>query len=652
MISRRPNIQDNLLKLLLIFAISGGVIALILIFIAPSMERNAWFLGYSKPRILLGVIILAVLVILGIITGRSFSSPNYLEPFNHWLDHKASFPAWLLTLSTLHVLAIFSGGALLYLRYTGGVFFSTLLSPRLDNVVSTIVAVLSRSEPLLIWIIFLFALSLFFLAVKYTPIYIQKGFFDWPTIYKILLFYLMVPVTLFHWVILYFQLYVFIAIPHWFWKFYTKPSQSDHLFIYIFLLSLAISAAIWLKPRHAYFYLALLVLLGYLLQIGFGFIEGGGFEALRVNFIEKGHHGYAQFACTEPNLVEFIQEYDTIALNDSFFMTKPPGVVSFYIVLQKVIQQISPLDNFDARYSQLTTIMAFAFPMLAALVLLPLYHFSKKYLPPEDAILPGLMFIVIPAVVLTPLYLDQELYPLLFMTCLIGITNTISRRSMKWAFGTGAGIYFVLFFSFSLLPLIPLSATWIWTDYLLNRKCKTFKNTLFLSLGLTAGFLLGHLAFLVFLDYDIIVRYSNALAQHRLHKEYLSGFHQIKDAIYLNNIEAAAWLGFPFVILLLASFVRTGINFLSKQTNKLNILMAASFITFTALNIFGQTRSEVARLWIFMMPLASLFTADEIRIIFKNPLRSKNNWNLTGFLLIISLQLITIFMTFKYQDLD
>jgi hypothetical protein len=56
--------------------------------------------------------------------------------------------------------------------------------------------------------------------------------------------------------------------------------------------------------------LGFLVLLGALLQLGFGFMDGKGFESLRENYTGTMHRVYAEMAADDPDLLPVITDYE------------------------------------------------------------------------------------------------------------------------------------------------------------------------------------------------------------------------------------------------------------------------------------------------------------------------------------------------------
>ena len=95
-------------------------------------------------------------------------------------------------------------------------------------------------------------------------------------------------------------------------------------------------------------------------------------------------------------------------------------------------------------------------------------------------------------------------------------------------------------------------------------------------------------------------------------------------------------------LLFISRLVRSGYAFLQRRASSLDGLMAAFMVTYLALGLLGQTRGEVQRLWLFMVPLVCLFVAEETQTLFK---RREG-----GMVLVVCLQLVTLFLTAKFQD--
>ena len=79
-----------------------------------------------------------------------------------------------------------------------------------------------------------------------------------------------------------------------------------------------------------------------------------------------------------------------------------------------------------------------------------------------------------------------------------------------------------------------------------------------------------------------------------------------------------------------------------RRVKALTILLAVFLVLYLVLNVAGQTRSEVGRLWLFLVPLIMVFITPVIKDIFTSTKR--------GVYFIIALQFISTFIMFIYQD--
>ena len=110
----------------------------------------------------------------------------------------------------------------------------------------------------------------------------------------------------------------------------------------------------------------------------------------------------------------------------------------------------------------------------------------------------------------------------------------------------------------------------------------------------------------------------------------------------LNNVDYMSSIGFPVALLAIVYSIRTIFLFLKKRYSLLNTLTLAFIVTYLALLIAGQTRGEVARLWIFFNPLIAILAVAESFKFFKQSI-----YNIP---FIISLELITTIFIFKFQN--
>lgn len=620
------------LKLSLLLTLIEGILAEVFLFWIPSEKENALFWGFSISRLLVGASVFTFLLLLGYLTFLAWLQNDWLEKCCLWLDEKLSPGNRLLYLCVTLTFLFVTGLALCLLFY----------SPLAQNM-HHMTPVFFRFQSIFIWGLGIFIQSVILLRLTYAQIFRQKDFYNPVKIIHTLLILLVISCTAFYWAILVFQDALFVAIEGWFWQFHAKSfSLNDLIFVVIAAFAFACVGYILRHPHFPRRNLALLVALGFILQAGFGFIEGQGFESIRVEYVKSFHKSFAEHASDNPDPLNLMINYEQIYGPDINLGTKPPGALLFYIGAQKISNLINPETTFPGRVERLTSFMAYVFPLLAVLVILPLYSFSRQFLNAEDAILPCLLYIFCTNFILMPLSIDQFLFPLLFVSGLLLCLKAIRMQSFTWAVLAGAFIYLSIFFTFSLLPLIPAAFLWIIVDYVLNRKERRLVQTLKIMFGLALGIVAIYFIFRILLNYDIFLRYQNAFTQHRTHKEFKSDFEHLVTATVINNFEFAFWTGVPIILLSISRFVKAVIAFFRRSAGALDGFSITLLVTYAGLNVFGQTRSETGRLWLFVVPFLALFAAVEMRSLFKS--------RVTGFFLVVGLLLVSAFLTFQFQD--
>jgi len=385
-----------------------------------------------------------------------------------------------------------------------------------------------------------------------------------------------------------------------------------------------------------------LELLGFMLQVSFGFIAGKGFVSIQKMARNSAHRRYYDRAVDNPLLWDALTDYETHYGWDHFLGTKPPGVISFYIVLQRASNIVNPVTTYADRLDRLTIFLAYVMPLLTYLTLIPLYAFSKIFIKGEDVWLPLLFYLVFPNTLLQMLELDISLFPFLFVLALLLTHKVITKQSVGWAIAAGAAAYICVFFSFSLLMVIPLSLVWLGVEYLYHWDNLKFWHMVKIVAGYLSGLAVTGLTFYAVFQYNAVLRYQNAITMHKEMKLLATGFEQLKDAWVLNSIEFTMWIGFPVAILLMMRTVRSGIAVWQRRSDVLDRFYAAFLPTFILLNVFGQTRSEVGRLWAFFMPLVAIFiTPEALRLIKKRKV---------AVYALMFLELITTFLIFKFQN--
>jgi hypothetical protein len=282
----------------------------------------------------------------------------------------------------------------------------------------------------------------------------------------------------------------------------------------------------------------------------------------------------------------------------------------------------------------------------------------RPWIGREAALIPSLLFILAPNVILIPMFLDQALYPSLFLIGLLLIWWTLRRGAFWMAILTGVYIYAAIFFTFSMLTLLPLFCILLGLDYLFNRDHRRLSRYIILALGASAGALVLFVLTRQVLNYNFFQRYATAMRIVRNFDFVIRTgqkptvdlttttvqptFRQILRAAGLNNLELACAVGFPIFLLFIWRLARTLLNLIRRRATQLDIGLGSLGLTYIALNLYGQVQGEVSRLWIFWVTMFAIFAGVELVSQFQ-----QKKW---VFYLLLLLQLLTALMIFQFQD--
>ncbi len=640
-----------------------GVVLLIWLLRQPSMERNAWLFGYSPGRALLLAITLVCITVLAVLALLTLLRPRWLQKASSWWEcyllGADRLLVWTLALSTVFVLqvAFLLVGRLPLLheyRWYAQIF------PHQLQLYETLLVVYSRLAPLVIWSTLISLQILLATLALFADEYRRPGFWSAPTISNFILITLMGLISLLQWAFLRLQLPLMKLLPGYYWDVKARAWSPRYLiFLGMLIVSLLVVNILLKRQRPSPASLVLLLGLGYTIQVGFGMIEGRGFEYLRLKYADTGHVSYANIAAGEqPDLLDVVREYEQRYGWKMFPSTKPPGVVLFYAALEKAVNAIQPAVKAEDRVVILTRWMAYGFPFIAFLVPVAIYLLMRALKRPPDALLPSLLYIFIPNVLLIPLFLDQVLYPLLFTLGALLLWQAVQQRSVWLAFVGGLYCYGAVFFTFSLLTLLPLFLVMLGLDFWVNWKERKVTRAAALALAFAAGVIGLFIIFRLVLNYDFFQRYATAMRVVRNFDFVLRtgqkpsvdlttttvqpGLGQILRAALLNNLELAAAVGFPIVLLFLRRAGVTLMRVLRRRASEFDLVLGALCLTYLALNLYGQVQGEVARLWIFWVPMLVIGAGVDLAERFRNRTLVVS--------LVVFLQLITTLMIFQYQD--
>jgi hypothetical protein len=640
-----------------------GLAVLLITLQVPSVGRISFANGHSSSQSILVAVSCVLVFIFSALAVRSLFDSRWLEEVSQWLEKHLEYSDRLLILS----LTLLAGWALAVLllglwqlpvireyRWYASVFRQSL------HLYEILLVLVERIYPLLVWGAALLLQTLLALVLLFSDRYRQAGFWNLPVISRTILVLSMLGLSFIQWSILAMQISVKALIPGWYWDVYQRPFSARHLaFLGIAAISIGLITYLLKHPDKVITGLVLLTGLGCFIVFSFGFIQGQGSEYVRLKYAGTNHRSYVLIATGEnPDPLRTVTEYEQRYGLKMFPSTKPPGVVLFYVVLEKLVNTIQPYQTSEGRFLTFTRWATFIFPVVSFFVLWVLYFFVRTLVRREDAFLPSMLYIFAPNVILFPLFLDQVLYPLLFLTSFVLLYHVVRRRKLWLAVLAGLYIYIAIFFTFSLLTLIPLFLVLLGLDYWLNYKERKILQSAGLAIGVGAGIIVLFVLFRIFLNYDFFQRYDTAMRVVRNFDFILRtgqkatvdlatatiqpSLGQILRAAFLNNTELAAAVGFPIFLLFLWRSVRTVISLVRRRATSLDFALGAMCLTYLALNLYGQVQGEVSRLWIFWVPMIVTFAGVELATQFKRRALVVN--------FVVLLQLITILMIFQFQD--
>lgn len=648
------------------FGLAGleGIVVLAWLVATPVAASHAVLAGLSRSRLALaGVVCLAALAFLSFALWPG-GATGWRARLARSIANGLETGPWLVPALVSFGIAGFLGAA--------AALWSASLSPaglaslyeRLGPNFSIVNSLIRQSIPLVVWGSLLAFQAFGALALAYSAQLRDRRSWQWRGIGTTLLVWLTGLITLFHWLALIFGLTAFTAIPGWHWKLAAKPVTPRHL-LFLGLWVILLLVLRWLiKGRPtAWRSLLVLALLGYSIQVGMGVADGKGLGSLREKYYNSLHRSYTNKAASrDEGVVESIRRYEEIYSNMLFPSTKPPGVMTVYIGLERAVNSITHKTGQAERTEQLASVITILFPVLSLGVVFLIYAYVRRFAWPSGvenglaARLAPLFFLLAPNIVLLPLLLDQALYPALFLAAGIPVLVAFQRQSFAWAAVAGICLYGTIFFSFSLLPVFALPVFYAAAQYWSrSTRAGLLKHAALLA-ALAGGVALAYLVLRVALNYDFFTRYANAMSVVYNYDFYSRvgqnpgdpvslalRARQILEAAYLNVLEFASMVSFPVFLLFAVRGGKAILAVLRRAANPGDTVQCALFLCFLALNAIGQMRGEAGRLWMYWVPVVSILAAVEIA-----PLVRRRPW--LGYAL-VSAQWVTLLLTYQFQDL-
>lgn len=436
---------------------------------------------------------------------------------------------------------------------------------------------------------------------------------------------------------------------HWLWI----PSVT--LLFYIGLAKLWVrssGSAKGKRPLKRRLLLGALILSVPLLQLSLlAGIYGDPLKPLFYRTVSVGASGVFSVGSTIEDAGEFLRRYpDLMPTFPVHPQRYPPGLPLLFYGLRRLFERLPGVANvvgFWLRPYQChdlvlmrlpnttlaTALLQMALPFFSGLTLLPLYAFARQVMGERTAVFVAALYPLVPSFALWSARWEQ-FYPLL--TVLVGYAFYIGlvKPSRSVMFLAGLLLACSSFLNFSLLTLLILCGLFALTyatrcsERQLRRHMVLDAMVFFLGLALPWIFYQAIFGAGFFDIWRVSMSYH--LGLERSYWTWV-GFHLYDFFVFL---------GLPLAVLFLVGMVRAvrvlwG-NFCQRGVVDTGAMMAVAVSGgILLLDLSGVSRGEVARVWLFLTPLAALVAAWGLATI---PL-GHSEWGLVFVVVLLALQL-------------
>ena len=319
----------DILRALLLLSILEGIPTIIFLFRIPSDVDNSTLFGFAPQRVGLGALFVFLLILMIYYFMRSILDDPWFKRIGERIDNALSRGNRLLVSVTTLSFVVFSG-------ILGMILFSTPIL----QLFGPIQHIYVRSISLIIWFILVSSQALIILLWVYHPIWQSPRYFFKVETFQILLLLTVFSATLFHWTILILKDAVLASFPYWWGNFRPQPfSIRDFLVLISIALVLIAIRIITVSSQGAIRKLGFLIFLGFIIQVSFGFIKGGGFRSLEAALTNSIQDRFAVEAAQGLDFLEMTRQYEEHHGQRFLPATKPPGALALYILFEKIANQ-------------------------------------------------------------------------------------------------------------------------------------------------------------------------------------------------------------------------------------------------------------------------------------------------------------------------
>lgn len=323
------------------------------------------------------------------------------------------------------------------------------------------------------------------------------------------------------------------------------------------------------------------------------FLSFAGTQSLLDHCVQSGHAEFVITGSRGWSIHDVLRNYEQIVLSESqrYAASKPPGQVLLYTLFNSVSFETAgdvPRGFVDGAHWNLSVVLAVGIPLLAGLVVFPMFFFSQK-MGIEKPWFPVFLFVLSAPFSLIVMHMDQALYPMMTMLVLFVLHQGIEQKSVAMLLLAGVIFGIGCFVSFSLVPVLLLAGLVV----------PVRKEALSLLPFAMLGCALVYLVLFLGWDYNPMLRYRNAMVHHAQWKGFPWTWGNWWIATRVNIAEFVLWMG-PLMPLF----------FSVKKRTKDSVIMGLLFL---GLLFFGKAAGEVARLWLFMMPVYWIWICRDTR---------------------------------------
>ena len=441
----------------------------------------------------------------------------------------------------------------------------------------------------------------------------------------------------------------------WRWP-YSAPVFSLRLGLVLLLLALyiGVAARLWKRTTNdnAGWVVAYAVVAGLLIQVLAQLIVDE--DPLRQLILRTGSTdigGYFDVATFYySNTGDFLRQFPQNAPGWNVHPQRhPPGLILYYAGLQRVFARLPALTGpilglvnpYRCEYQPLVAISDTQYaaviggllsPLLTVLSLIPMYVIGRRLLGQRAALGAVLISPLLPGYVLWAGVWDQAFVMVTVLMLWLLYTALVERR--HWAWWVMGGLLSVAsFFTHAMLVLLgfigiyTLFNLWLGRDYWRSRWRQLLLN------GIGFALMLGSVWLVYWLLFDVTfleVYRANTTPHFAVSTHYFS-------RLFYNSYDFILFLGFaPALVGVVAVWQVLRARGKRSELSQVQILVLAFALTMVVLVVSGVSRAEVGRVWVFLMPLATLaaFAAKD------GPSHSPGRWLMTAAL--IALQTVVL----------